>query len=134
MVFIFPLMMLVLYGFGIRYDVKSVPMTVLDQEAHRIAAIHRTVRASPYFAIKRYVDNYRDLQSDIDRGDRPSDWSSPRISAEAWLAPRSHSSGDRRRRRQQHRDHRDELRVPITREYSSAIMMSRWKPCCARRI
>ena len=28
MVVIFPVMMLVLYGFGIRYDVKSVPMTV----------------------------------------------------------------------------------------------------------
>jgi ABC-2 type transport system permease protein len=38
MVLIFPVMMLVLYGFGIRYDVK------------------------------RYVDNYRDLQRDIDRG------------------------------------------------------------------
>ena len=25
---------------------------------------------SPYFAVQRYVDNYRDLQSDIDRGDR----------------------------------------------------------------
>ena len=32
MVFIFPLMMLILYGFGIRYDVKSVPMTILDQD------------------------------------------------------------------------------------------------------
>ena len=32
MVVIFPVMMLVLYGFGIRYDVKSVPMTILDQD------------------------------------------------------------------------------------------------------
>ena len=30
MVFIFPVMMLILYGYGIRYDVKLVPMTVFD--------------------------------------------------------------------------------------------------------
>ena len=32
MVFIFPVMMLILYGFGIRYDVRSVPMTVFDRD------------------------------------------------------------------------------------------------------
>jgi len=69
MVAIFPVMMLVLYGFGIRYDVKSVPMTVLDQDGTQESRqyIERFAR-SPYFAIQRYVDNYRDLQSDVDRG------------------------------------------------------------------
>lgn len=69
MVAIFPLMMLVLYGFGIRYDVKSVPMTILDQDGTQESRqyIERFAN-SPYFAVQRYVDNYRDLQSDIDRG------------------------------------------------------------------
>ena len=69
MVAIFPVMMLVLYGFGIRYDVKSVPMTVLDQDGTQESRqyIERFAR-SPYFAIQRYVDNYRDLQNDVDRG------------------------------------------------------------------
>ena len=70
MVAIFPLMMLVLYGFGIRYDVKSVPMTVLDQDgtAESRQYIERFV-SSPYFVVRRYVDNYRELQRDIDRGE-----------------------------------------------------------------
>jgi ABC-2 type transport system permease protein len=70
MVAIFPVMMLVLYGFGIRYDVKSVPMTVLDQDGSPQSRqyIERFAN-SPYFVVRRYVDNYRDLQHDIDRGE-----------------------------------------------------------------
>jgi len=70
MVAIFPLMMLVLYGFGIRYDVKSVPMTVLDQDGTPQSRqyIERFVH-SPYFVVRRYVNNYRELQRDIDRGE-----------------------------------------------------------------
>lgn len=69
MVVIFPLMMLILYGFGIRYDVASVPMTILDQD--RTAQSRQYIErfdSSPYFLIRRYVDNYRDLQTDIDQG------------------------------------------------------------------
>jgi ABC-2 type transport system permease protein len=70
MVAIFPVMMLVLYGFGIRYDVKSVPITVLDQDGTQESRqyIERFV-SSPYFVVRRYVDNYRELQGDIDRGE-----------------------------------------------------------------
>jgi ABC-2 type transport system permease protein len=70
MVAIFPVMMLVLYGFGIRYDVKSVPMTVLDQDRTPQSRQYLERFAhSPYFVVRRYVDNYRDLQRDIDRGE-----------------------------------------------------------------
>jgi len=70
MVVIFPVMMLVLYGFGIRYDVKSVPMTVLDQDRTPQSRqyLERFVH-SPYFVVRRYADNYADLQRDIDRGE-----------------------------------------------------------------
>jgi ABC-2 type transport system permease protein len=70
MVFIFPVMMLILYGFGIRYDVKLVPTTVFDQDGGQLSRqyIERFAH-SPYFSVKRYVHSYRDLQHDIDRGD-----------------------------------------------------------------
>ena len=53
MVFIFPVMMLVLYGFGIRYDVKSVPITVMDRDrtAESRQYIERFAH-SPYFTVK----------------------------------------------------------------------------------
>src|SRR6185369_3919609 len=70
MVFIFPLMMLVLYGFGIRYDVKSVPLTVLDRDGTDTSRQYiERFEHSPYFKVHRFVSNYRDLQDDIDRRD-----------------------------------------------------------------
>jgi ABC-2 type transport system permease protein len=69
MVFIFPVMMLILYGFGIRYDVKYVPMTILDQDRSMESRqyIERFCK-STYFRIVRNVDNYDEVQDDIDRG------------------------------------------------------------------
>ena len=69
MVFIFPVMMLVLYGFGIRYDVTSVPITILDQDAsHESRQYLERFVQSPYFEVSRYAASYRDLQADIDQG------------------------------------------------------------------
>ena len=69
MVFIFPVMMLILYGFGIRYDVKLVPMTILDQDRSTESRQYiERFSKSPYFRIVRTVDSYAELQSDIDRG------------------------------------------------------------------
>jgi ABC-2 type transport system permease protein len=69
MVFVFPLMMLVLCGFGLRYDVKSLPVTVLDRDGTQRARQYiEKFEHSPYFSIRRYAATYRDLQEDIDRG------------------------------------------------------------------
>lgn len=69
MVFIFPMMMLILYGFGIRYDVKLVPMTILDQDRSSDSRQYiERFSQSPYFKIVRIADSYSALQSDIDRG------------------------------------------------------------------
>jgi ABC-2 type transport system permease protein len=69
MVFIFPLMMLVLYGFGIRYDVKQVPLTVLDWDGgHEARRYIERFASSPYFQIRSWARNYADLQRDIDQG------------------------------------------------------------------
>jgi len=69
MVFIFPLMMLILYGFGIRYDVKYVPMTILDQDRSTDSRQYiERFSKSTYFRIVRHAENYDELQDDIDRG------------------------------------------------------------------
>ena len=69
MVFIFPLMMLILYGFGIRYDVNSVPMAIYDQDGTQTSRqyIERFER-SPYFNVQRYANSYSELESGINRG------------------------------------------------------------------
>ena len=69
MVFIFPVMMLILYGFGIRYDVRLVPMTLFDQDrsAESRQYIERFAQ-STYFRIVRSVSSYDELQRDIDEG------------------------------------------------------------------
>jgi ABC-2 type transport system permease protein len=69
MVFIFPLMMLILYGFGIRYDVRSVPVTVYDQDRSFESRQHvERFSESPYFLVVRWAASYGELQADIDRG------------------------------------------------------------------
>jgi ABC-2 type transport system permease protein len=69
MVFIFPMMMLILYGFGIRYDVKSVPMAIYDQDGSQTSRqyIERFER-SPYFTLQPYAHSYSELESGINRG------------------------------------------------------------------
>jgi ABC-2 type transport system permease protein len=69
MVFIFPLMMLILYGFGIRYDVKSVPMAIFDQDGTQTSRQYiERFEQSPYFTVQRYARSYSELESGINRG------------------------------------------------------------------
>jgi ABC-2 type transport system permease protein len=69
MVFIFPLMMLVLYGFGIRYDVRSVPLTVYDQDmSHESRQYIERFSESPYFHVQ-FTEDYAGVQQNIDRGE-----------------------------------------------------------------
>ena len=130
-------MMLVLYGFGIRYDVKSVPMTVLDQDGSPQESRQYIERFahSPYFAVQRYVDNYRDLQIDIDRGES-------RIGLVVISADFGRRLGSRREAVVQVIvDGADNNTATIAMNYVSQITRStprssccsRWKPCCGRR-
>src|SRR5688572_17674594 len=70
MVFVFPLMMLLLYGFGIRYDVRSVPVVIFDQDgSHESRQYVERFAESPYFQIVDWVRDYDILQGRIDRGE-----------------------------------------------------------------
>jgi ABC-2 type transport system permease protein len=105
-------MMLVLYGFGIRYDVKQVPLTILDWDgSHEARRYIERFANSPYFQIQSSARSYADLQRDIDQGRARIGLVIPANFAERLGSNRqSGGAGYRRWLRQQHRDHRDELR------------------------
>ena len=136
MVAIFPVMMLVLYGFGIRYDVKSVPMTVLDQDGTAgIPPIHRTVRT---LAILRRAALRRQLSGS------PDAISTAVIRAIGLVSLPISASGSSSRREavvQVIVDGADNNTATIAMSYVSQITRrtpplswcSRWKPCCGRR-
>jgi len=62
-----PMLMLFLYGYALTLDVKNVPTVVWDQSQSRVSRefISR-FSASPYFSLREYSDNYRDVEYSID--------------------------------------------------------------------
>ena len=64
--FLYPICMLVMYGYGIRYDVDNVPLTILDYDhsaESRDLAEH--MLRSGYFHLVRWAQNERDLDRDL---------------------------------------------------------------------
>jgi ABC-2 type transport system permease protein len=64
--FLYPICMLVMYGYGIRYDVDNVPLTILDYDhspESRDLAEH--MLRSGYFQLVRWAHNERDLNRDL---------------------------------------------------------------------
>jgi ABC-2 type transport system permease protein len=65
-----PMIMLVLFGYALTLDVDNVPIVVWDQSSTSASRdLLSRFSGSPYFAIQRRVDNYRDVQWAIDCGD-----------------------------------------------------------------
>jgi ABC-2 type transport system permease protein len=62
-----PMLLLFLFGFALTVDVDNVPTIVWDQ-SQTVASRELISRfsGSPYFSVRNYVDNYRDLQRAID--------------------------------------------------------------------
>jgi len=64
------MLLLVLFGYALTLDVDNVPLIVWDQSG--TAASRELISrfsGSPYFSLRRYVNNYRDLTRAIDCGD-----------------------------------------------------------------
>jgi ABC-2 type transport system permease protein len=64
--FLYPICMLVMYGYGIRYDVDNVPLTILDYDhsaESRDLAEH--MLRSGYFQLVRWAQTERDLNRDL---------------------------------------------------------------------
>lgn len=64
--FLYPVSMLLLYGYGIRYDVNNVPLTLLDfdHSAESRLLAEQMVR-SGYFRLVRVARDYREVQRDL---------------------------------------------------------------------
>jgi len=64
--FLWPISMLLLYGYGIRYDVNNVPLTVLDYDrsVESRFLVEQMVR-SGYFELVRTVSSYAEVERDL---------------------------------------------------------------------
>jgi drug efflux transport system permease protein len=65
-----PVILLLLFAYALTLDVDHVPVMVWDQsESTDSREFISRFKASRYFKIKGYTDNYRDVEQAIDRGD-----------------------------------------------------------------
>ncbi len=64
-----PLLLILLYGYALPLDLRNVPTVTLDQsrsaESRELISIFAS---SPYFSLKGYYNNYRELQHALDSG------------------------------------------------------------------
>ncbi len=64
--FLYPISMLVMYGYGIRYDVDNVPLTVLDySETPESRDLIQQMVSSGYFRVVRFAANERQVERDL---------------------------------------------------------------------
>ncbi len=62
-----PVLLLVLFGYALTVDVDNVPLVVWDQSRSDLSrGFIARFDGSPYFRVARYVDNYRDLEAELD--------------------------------------------------------------------
>lgn len=68
--FVIPIILIMLFGFGLSLDIQHVPMAVWNQDgsitSHNFLY---SFKFSPYFRIMGYYDNYPVLEHLIDKGD-----------------------------------------------------------------
>jgi ABC-2 type transport system permease protein len=65
-----PMLLLFLFGYALTLDVDKVPLIVWDQSAtHASRDLVSRFTGSRYFSLKKYTDNYRDIERAIDRRD-----------------------------------------------------------------
>ncbi|MCC6850091.1 MAG: ABC transporter permease [Deltaproteobacteria bacterium] len=63
---LWPISMLVMYGYGIRYDVDNVPITILDSSATPESRdLAEQMRRSGYFTVVRFAHDDRDVEYDL---------------------------------------------------------------------
>src|SRR5512139_4128045 len=64
--FLYPICMLIMYGYGIRYDVDNVPLTILDySQSPESRDLTEQMLRSSYFHLVRWVHTQRELNSDL---------------------------------------------------------------------
>ena len=64
--FLYPISMLIMYGYGIRYDVDNVPLTILDyDETPESRDLTRQMIRSGYFQLVRWARNQHEVDHDL---------------------------------------------------------------------
>jgi len=64
-----PMLLLLLFGYALTLDVDDVPMVVWDQEGSQASReFVSRFTGSPYFSLREYVRNYRELEGAVDSG------------------------------------------------------------------
>ncbi|MDR3763310.1 MAG: ABC transporter permease [Acidobacteriota bacterium] len=65
-----PVILMLMFGYGVSFDIKHLPVYIFDREnSQQSRDFVALFRSSEYFQVVRQVDNYRDLVAGIDRGD-----------------------------------------------------------------
>jgi ABC-2 type transport system permease protein len=63
---LWPISMLMMYGYGIRYDVDNVPITILDySETIESRDLTEQMRRSGYFTVVRFARDEKDVDRDL---------------------------------------------------------------------
>jgi ABC-2 type transport system permease protein len=64
--FLYPISMLIMYGYGIRYDVDNVPLTILDyDESPESRDLTQQMIRSGYFNLVRWASSQHELEHDL---------------------------------------------------------------------
>jgi ABC-2 type transport system permease protein len=64
--FLWPISMLIMYGYGIRYDVDNVPITILDHsETPESRDLEQQMLRSKYFDVVRFARDEREVDHDL---------------------------------------------------------------------
>jgi len=64
--FLYPISMLIMYGYGIRYDVDNVPLTILDyDETPESRDLAQHMIRSRYFQLVRWAADQREVERDL---------------------------------------------------------------------
>jgi ABC-2 type transport system permease protein len=64
--FLYPISMLIMYGYGIRYDVDNVPLTILDHdETPESRDLAQQMIRSRYFQLVRWAADQREVERDL---------------------------------------------------------------------
>jgi len=64
--FLYPISMLIMYGYGIRYDVDHVPLTILDyDESPESRDLAQQVLRSGYFRLVRWAQHESEVEHDL---------------------------------------------------------------------
>jgi ABC-2 type transport system permease protein len=69
MAFVLPVLMLLLFGYAITFDVKNIEMAVLDQSgSERSRSLIESFQSSGYFSVTHYLSSYAEAEEWLQKG------------------------------------------------------------------